>query len=1179
MVKIFESLSKVITIAKENLDKIRKLISVHRSYLTIREKLLKALYEIEDRKSFKKWIKTEFKWFYTYNVLSPHDIYDVLKQFDDKLSKLENEFNVSENQYDEANNIFKRELLKYYKKENISIYQQYILESQYGRKLDINAYRKELRESISKDGVTIDLDFFDIDDDDFLKEFPMYLECYDTVEVFHIDVEEAIGCIMKFLHDDKKNGRPYFLIKTKKLWDKLRDNNDNPGAIYLAGFEDGDISYIPNSKCILFTDSNENQGQKNLLVLRRRKIETIRKSLVACGCKEEISYTVMRDTNGLFSAIKSLYYKGSLFYFQKLKEMNENPKTIKALLLFSEWDSGTKDVSFINQVIGMESKEFMDQIEKIRLCFDGQTILLKKDSLYRVANIFNIWKEFGYFISEEEFSAFCYAMISIVVESLSTPLIVLQPKRKEYVSKHFIEGTLSRIAYILVQCRPDWQVIGNDMVRKLLFRCLNDGKQLIQVLNHYGVYLVDIAPNEFIRFVGEHEHVISKIESENPIIENPYGMNFSFFGTLIYRLDYALRLSTEQVDIMFNLLLKMTKWESFQMNQNTWMDEISMILGVEGYFYGLSSSKKIAYMKRIGKDCPSIFYDVLSNTLRFRRYSETNVLYRIPKYQLLKNDDEHDNDKSNLIESYFSILLEQADSMDKKIQIMEYFRLSVLDLMKTCHSIQDCIYAMENDDEKFSAECKIRNFVFDIRRYERAWYLNKQDILDILITIVSGITYQNPLMKYLYLLVYDFSIFPLEHPTLFKPGSFIDMEEVKKEIKLGLSKLKNGKMSFVDLLDLYFDYATRNKLEINEDLLSILSLYSMDFDEKIYVLLLQKDTKRRAVMYACNCIKDIKERKKILYQTNDEEAKALFFVQMYQQIPNLFSEIEKKDEICKEFFWKNYYFPIDSSDAVFAFNSFPKVGCGRDQAELVFKYYDVIGIDKAVTYLYLHRNEIGGICIYEMGDFLIKIRGRLENDVDMLKKLVELEIKFSDPDSNLFYIGIVFLKSPYDYFEFLNTKKENSASTLLFLERVHFCPGECSFASIDICAFDEWKNAFYQLCLKQKRLDLFNFFAKLLANSQVNEDGYPLTETVREYISSENFNTCMETSFEAAEMNKNIMVNMANYDEVISLANRYKNIGNHFKERGYYKLNRIYNDIGDIYFKEVEECRSRKENE
>lgn len=206
----------------------------------------------------------------------------------------------------------------------------------------------------------IGIDFFDIDDDEFIKAFNE-VKNDEKVCIRARCREEAIYCIINELWKSGEK-RPIFVVKNKKDWDRLAEVGGT-GNIYIPWFYADEIVSIENNTNIfIFTDGLPSFSDKEI-ELRPRTLETIRRALGRVGMDVNQANELVSETHGLYIPMKRRIFNGA--YLKKPEWIAGLADNVKiTCLLIGQWTDADGDKAVIEELSGLKYDDFTEQVRK-----------------------------------------------------------------------------------------------------------------------------------------------------------------------------------------------------------------------------------------------------------------------------------------------------------------------------------------------------------------------------------------------------------------------------------------------------------------------------------------------------------------------------------------------------------------------------------------------------------------------------------------------------------------------------------------------------------------------------------------------------------------------------------------------------------------------------------------------
>ncbi len=236
----------------------------------------------------------------------------------------------------------------------------------------------------------IGIDFFDIDDDEFINKFNK-LKNDEKVCVRARCREEAVYCIINELWKSGEK-RPIFVVKSREDWDKLMAVKES-GNIYIPWFyADEIISIENNTNIFVFTDEVPSFSD-NEIELRPRTYETIRRALTRAGMGVNEANELVSETHGLYIPMKRRIFNGA--FLKKPEWIDGLSVKVKATcLLAGQWTDADGDKAVIEELSGCEYEEFIEQITKYAGGEEPFVYIIGKGSekQYYLASVQNTWE-------------------------------------------------------------------------------------------------------------------------------------------------------------------------------------------------------------------------------------------------------------------------------------------------------------------------------------------------------------------------------------------------------------------------------------------------------------------------------------------------------------------------------------------------------------------------------------------------------------------------------------------------------------------------------------------------------------------------------------------------------------------------------------------------------------------
>ena len=163
----------------------------------------------------------------------------------------------------------------------------------------INDMDKRLKESTNS---SISLDFFEIDDESFKKEFKNKLiDNVDNVYIVGRAREETLYCILNELNYNLDYNK-ILIVENEESWNYIKEQVN--GYILIPNFYVGEIVAIKNNINIFIYGEDEHCTNQNKIYLKKRTRRTIINKLEEAGISAIDAYKYVENTNGLYIPLK-----------------------------------------------------------------------------------------------------------------------------------------------------------------------------------------------------------------------------------------------------------------------------------------------------------------------------------------------------------------------------------------------------------------------------------------------------------------------------------------------------------------------------------------------------------------------------------------------------------------------------------------------------------------------------------------------------------------------------------------------------------------------------------------------------------------------------------------------------------------------------------------------------------
>jgi len=205
----------------------------------------------------------------------------------------------------------------------------------------------------------IGIDFFNIDDEEFLSEFHKRINM-DKIFVVGKSKEETIYCVLNEIQ--KMNlDRIVLIVKNADSWVEI-ENRNIKGAILIPWFYMENIIAIEGNTNIFVYVEDEPCYFKDHLKLKKRTKQTIINSLEAAGLDSQKAYDIVNDTHGLYVPLKIKIFNGAMY--QKPIWVKNKSNALLSALLCGKWTECEGDKLVLEELSGMSYDDIMAELSQ-----------------------------------------------------------------------------------------------------------------------------------------------------------------------------------------------------------------------------------------------------------------------------------------------------------------------------------------------------------------------------------------------------------------------------------------------------------------------------------------------------------------------------------------------------------------------------------------------------------------------------------------------------------------------------------------------------------------------------------------------------------------------------------------------------------------------------------------------
>lgn len=1051
----------------------------------------------------------------------------------------------------------------------------------------------------------IGIDFFDIDDDEFINKFNK-LKNDEKVCVRARCREEAVYCIINELWKSGEK-RPIFVVKSREDWDKLMAVKES-GNIYIPWFyADEIISIENNTNIFVFTDEVPSFSD-NEIELRPRTYETIRRALTRAGMGVNEANELVSETHGLYIPMKRRIFNGA--FLKKPEWIDGLSVKVKATcLLAGQWTDADGDKAVIEELSGCEYEEFIEQITKYAGGEEPFVYIIGKGSekQYYLASVQNTWEYLDVQTDSDIWGKFTRASIDVLNES-ETLFTYTYAERfaaryrgeKLFWSANIRRGMLNTLLIkVLHKDHGDSQVVLDDMVSEILGYVKTE--QQWKYISRYFRELCELSPSMVLdRLENEWEKSTGLLQlfdrqSDNFLFErNAYIDILSGVETMLVQKQYAAR--------ALEWLLRIDD-KSYKYTSNT---PESIIHKAICSWINLSAFRtvdekvnaaKIALKydrngwERIYKALPQYDSNIIGNIIcpHYREHVTTEWMA-----------------KQDIVETaiqYVQLLIKEAHFKPERWEKLLNIADDVPDNIRE-KLINGMLYEISQmtDEEKIHLKNFIRKIIYKNRYFNTAEWAQPEEIVEQYEKLLDEIHTDTPEYEYEYLFVQENDgvlLNPVEtcdnnarHDDNEKQVQAIIADEVTHFKKHNLSVAKLAAICSKE------KWTTLGR--------SLARYWSGVFDEEVFYDLYNAQSLNRtmAIDYCRELaysgenvylyIMEIHKKKKL-----DDE----FLVGIYRLEAECSGEdipqIDKAPEHIKKMFWQqaDYYM---TSKYIWALGECKKYGNVDVYIKLLYramsdKYFgteqiydyvvslkdidDIRNVSDVSYYLkeilkQMHKKYIDdAVKSYELATVEIRFFGALKwRDMKCFQKIVK-----ADPGNYAELIAIIRRKDN-DNSEKMLTEEESTYINVMcrLYGEIKFCPAERNGKVIE-SELRSWIEEFMILLEKNDQKSLFSYYiGKMLSYSPAGKDGYYPCEAVRNVL-EDYADDALISGYVTEKYNSRGIYSPSDGRTEKSLAARYKENADYLSTI-YPKTAKIYYRLCDRYKYEAKCERERAEN-
>lgn len=990
----------------------------------------------------------------------------------------------------------------------------------------------------------IGIDFFSICYNDIKESLDKQIKSGKSFYISYYCREEAILMLCSYLKN--MTNKKIYIVHNKETWDNVSKSN-NEGCIFICDFIANDcISDIANNTCIYFVGYGERGINKETIEFRKRTEIALKKQLEDYKCDFTRLGSILEKTSGLFYPLKSLVWNGMIPMYN---EYEKYKSLIKYLLIFPLFSK--RDIELLKSIYG---KDDFDMTIDILSKGHNPIIIKTKDSykdIIYVADLSALWARYGFLIENgKDITNYGYVLSSNCSEEIKRGYL---KSLALYVCTHEAEQTsIDNVLFEILNSfynKNDITFGGIQLyqyveasplaVLKLLDRYKDKLAKFFKKSNEYKIF------NEYVRI----SHALQQIIYYNKY--SAYAYEITAYFSSIEELEDK-NIHPKPSDIMISLF---TPWLNLS---------------------GLEIDERIGLCSRLINN-----YNIIKSVEKGLQATTGPLMEAKDEIRSIDIKDVKNTEYFKLKEYLFDVLIEKINIFDlsKLLESLEMIRPPYKSIEIIPEKILKGISSL-NDDDKYIISLNLRSFIYDVRFYERGYFIDKSEFVLQIENIINKIEYNDNNYNYLYVFSEYYYSFLLINPTPFDNDIHINDSKSDKVINDCLEIVLDENYNFINLLKLIKKYDYGQKLD------SIIYRLNGDYkyNKKIATILCDNDLPNAAYSYVCSRNEFKGEN---LLKALDESLNPIYRALILDRssLSPIINILEKENDSTKQAYWnlrRNYKvndleeFNYININLLTYSNISNWLDCLEDNLNL-------IGYEYVINIIYSNRltiqNKIDRNSVHLLNKILKLCANNSDLDsIDALGKGAEIEILFSDFVENVnclnkfsSYNSSIFSElCKKVYGNTTSVEDDHSKLYILINYKMRFCPGlingkfENSLFNNWICGFKDSLNGLVDAKI------ISHIIGKLLGNSLCLDASLPLPEEVCEYITI-NFDDDLSSGLSFSLLQTSDLeihtITDGSYFRGKSL--NFINASKLLYKKGYYKISEIFEKIADYYSKEA----------
>ncbi|MBO5192183.1 MAG: hypothetical protein J6C22_14435 [Bacteroides sp.] len=1055
---------------------------------------------------------------------------------------------------------------------------------------------------------SLNLDFFEIDDKEFIKVFEEYIDD-ECIYVSGQCKEETIYCLLNELRR-LNTGKVVFVVKSEEEWKNLMlANEENPelgGKILIPWFCSDQICAIQNNTNIFVYGAEEHCAGKEVIKIRKRKRSTIRRKLEDMGMEYQRAYAMVEDTHGLYIPLKKKLIRGQ--YNVVPNWVNGEESLVIPLLLCGQWTETDGDRLVLEDLCGRSYEQIVEEIKPYMVGEDPLFISFRVHGrvIYHLASVENAWDYLDdkVVIGDKRWEKYVDCILTILSEPdpvFNFPeeqqhFAELLPGGKPFWSSVLKKGLLRSFIMKAYYKKNVASQNAIDIIVERILREIKSQDQWFSIANFFPAFC-EASPKAVIRRLdmewGNDTGLLGvflKGEESGIFSKNYYTHYIWGIEQFLLQKEYAawaVRWFLKMHNVGIKYAISNSPKETLKKIFCTWMNVT--VLSQEDKIYLLKEAFEAHF------DIWELIYDELPGRNRTMSGLPNKPMYRMVEEPLRATR----NDRQLANKEYLILCLAHmefnAERWINVIEIAEHFDKQYLSLV-----FEKLEYELSymTDSEIISIKNAIRKEIYRHRYFSNSEWAMGEEKLSLYEEKLGNIKTENPVYEYEYLFQREFD-FPLLHPCPYSEDEKREINKKLKEIEIqeGFLKFKEQGLDIEELLsiccnhdystlgyylfDIYcgkvFDEDLFKRLLSNEHYKNIMT----DYVRKAYRVNCDNLNKAMQIAKAQNVtdellislllIEELDAEKTPLISIENEEIKSKYWKHRHR---NNYQENLKTcrfiiTEMCKYSDQMNLLDTLEGCSKFFTPEELLEILEKMQELEIgtvsSLSDYCLKSILKVLQYEYRNTEYCGRVAHIEL-----IYRGLLAwEDMTCLKKCLE--------NSPRLYAEMIFIACKKDEDVVLEEKYDESMikNVWSLLDKTEFCPAE-SDGKVVGEALDNWIISFKEMLEQQKQSSLFTYFlGRLFAFSPVGEDGYYPCEAVRAAIQKYG-DESLEREYACTIFNQRGMFSPTGGVAERELANKYKKNADVVRTK-YPKVASIYDRLCENYLYDADSERECEE--